>query len=73
MARLTHSWSRRGMLASGGASMLISSSPSAWAAPDDRTPLRCADFLDTIGVNTHLGYGQSEYADTGITDDDIPF
>jgi hypothetical protein len=24
-------------------------------------PIRCADFLDTIGVNTHVGYADSQY------------
>ena len=50
---------RRAILAAGPA-LLLSSGARA-ASP--QTPMRCADFLDTIGVNTHVGYEQSQYGD----------
>ena len=28
-----------------------------------RPPMRCADFLATVGVNTHLSYADSQYND----------
>jgi hypothetical protein len=55
---------RRRLLAAGGCFLAPTSScaRSGAARPLGR-PGRCADFLDTIGVNTHLGYADSQYND----------
>jgi hypothetical protein len=46
-----------GLLAPGWAGLRAQESPPA------RAPLRCADFLDSIGVNTHLRYVATQYND----------
>lgn len=56
---------RRAVLAAGPA--LLLSSPVWAASPTALEPIRCADFLDTIGVNTHLGYADSQYNDLRAT------
>ncbi|HLZ83440.1 MAG TPA: hypothetical protein VKQ54_07715 [Caulobacteraceae bacterium] len=55
----------RRMLIAAGAGLLT----PAWAdtlaleTPAAAAPLRCADFLDSIGVNTHLRYVATQYND----------
>lgn len=65
-------WNRRGLL---GAGLAL---PALWLAGDGRgqdeggqdqgrvhqsRPIRCADLLETLGVNTHLRFADSQYRD----------
>jgi hypothetical protein len=50
------------MLAS-SAALVLQAHPSLSASRVARAPLRCADFLDTIGANLHLGYPNTGYDD----------
>jgi hypothetical protein len=59
--------SRRAILAAGPGLLLSSSVWAGVDAPLETSPVRCADFLQTIGVNTHLGYADSQYDDLSAT------
>jgi hypothetical protein len=56
----------RRIVLAGAASAAGSIWGSAWAQPsaEERSTLRCADFLDAVGVNIHLPYVRTAYNDT---------
>lgn len=55
--------SRRAVLGAGLVlpAALLARDQSPWAPVRMAAPMRRADFLDTLGVNTHLRYAQSQY------------
>jgi hypothetical protein len=55
--------SRRMVLGAGAALLAPTASCAAIPGPADPSPMRCADFLAGIGVNTHIGYLDSQYRD----------
>ncbi len=55
--------SRRLLLATGLGLLLADGSRARPAAGGVYPPMRCADFLESIGVNTHIGYADSQYND----------
>jgi hypothetical protein len=60
---------RRALFASAMGLLLPAATSAGAAFAADAAPMRCADFLDTIGVNTHVGYDNSQYRDvSGIAD-----
>jgi hypothetical protein len=51
----------RRALISATAGLALAGGGQAWAQPAAPAAMRCADFLDGIGVNTHVGYADSQY------------
>jgi len=55
---------RRIFAASGAAAALLAAPACSRAdRPSQIRSMRCADFLDTIGINTHVSYKDSQYND----------